>query len=138
MFITALLMSSAVQAFEPNQGPIHCTFPSEDVAKRAIEVTLEPKPSLKDQPGLWRVMMEMNGRLSLKASAQPITGTFERDVLIRGVTSRKSTYIIGLRDDGTAALNMATAVTGSGEPRKELRSGQCRGYETHINRWLPS
>lgn len=138
MILTALLLATAIDQYEPVTGPIHCSFPPGDVAARSIEVTLDPRPSLKDQPGLWRVMMDMNGKLSLRASAQPIRGTSERDVLIRGVTRKKSTYIIGLRDDGTAALNMATPVEGSPDPRKELRAGVCRGFEPHIDRWLPS
>ena len=138
MMLAAMLLGATIEAYEPQSGPIHCTFPARDVAAQAIEVTLDPRPSLKDQPDLWRVMMEMNGRLSLRASAQPIHTTAERDILIRGVTQKKSTYIIGLRADGTAALNMATRVAGQADPRKELREGVCRGHETHIDRWLPS
>lgn len=138
MLISAMLLSSAIGTYEPQKEPIQCHFPSVDAASQAIRVTLDPRPSLKDQPELWRVIMQMNGKLSVRASAQPIDGTRERDILIRGVTKRKSTYIIGLRDDGTAALNMATRMDGNGDPRKETRQGVCHGFEAHINRWLPS
>ena len=63
---------------------INCDFPGEDVAQKPIHVVLEPRPSLKDRPGLFRVRMLMNGRISLTGAAQPIPTTDERDVLIRG------------------------------------------------------
>lgn len=138
MFVAAMLMSSMIDAYSPEAGPIYCRFPGEEVASRTIEVVLEPRPSLKDQPGLWRVIMEMNGKMSMRASAKPIASTAERDVLIRGVSKRKSTYIIGLRDDGSAALNMNTRRVGGDEFRKTTRAGKCFGHEDYINRWLPS
>ena len=135
--ISALLLSTMIDAFEPDTN-IRCSFPGEGAAQRPIEIVLNPRPSLKDQPGLWRVIMEMNGRMSLRGAAQPILTTEERDILIRGVTARKSTYIIGLRDDGSAALRMNTRKPGAIEARQSSRTGTCFGHESFIDRWLPS
>lgn len=117
---------------------IKCAFPGEDLAQKPIHVVLEPRPSLKDQPGLFRVMMEMNGRVSLRAMAQPIASTAERDVLIRGRVGTSSTYTVGLRDDGRAAFNMQTRTSEDAEVNKLTRIGECRGFETYIMKWLPS
>lgn len=116
---------------------IQCDFPGQNPAEKSIRVVLDPRPSLKDQPGLFRVMMDLNGRVSVKASAQPIQSTDDRDVLIRGITKRKSMYTIGLRDDGKAALNMQMRQAGAEDVSKSTRLGECRGHEAHLERWLP-
>lgn len=87
---------------------------------------------------MFRVMMMMNDRLSLKAAAQPILSTEDRDILIRGTTRRKSMYTIGIRDDGNAALNMQTRDARTNDVSKSTRVGTCHGHETVIERWLPS
>lgn len=138
MMLAAMLMGSMIDAWEPQGNAFKCTFPGEDAAARPIEVILDPRPSLKDRPGLWRVIMEMNGKLSLRAAARPIETTDARDVMIRGTTGRKSTYVIGLREDGSAALRMATILKDAAEPLKTSREGQCVGFETHLDRWIPS
>jgi len=137
MFLTTVLLTTMVDAYAPD-ATIHCTFPGQGASQRPIEIVLDPRPSLKDRPGLWRVMMEMNGKMSLRGAAQPIKATAERDILIRGITTRKSTYVIGLRDDGSAALRMDTRAKGANESRRTSRAGKCHGHENHIDRWLPS
>ena len=102
-----------------------------------IRVLLEPKPSLKDQPGLYRVMMRMDGGIALKALAQPIPGTEDRDVMIRGRQGKVAMFTIGLRDDGAAAFNIQKRVRTDADVVKQTRTGACRGHELHINRWLP-
>ena len=136
--LNALILTVFVETFAPmGSTAIHCDFPGRDAAETSIHVTLDPQPSLKDQPGLYRVTMGLNGRMSLKASAQPIHSTEDRDILIRGITARKSMYTIGLRDDGVAALNMQTKRAGDDEVSKATRIGACRNFEAQLDRWLP-
>ncbi len=131
--ITALLLTMAVNGYG-DTTTITCNFPSEDADEAAIHVVLEPRPSLKDQPGLYRVMIDLGPRGSLKAAAQPILATEERDILIRGTTKRKSMYSIGLREDGSAAFNVQQL--DQADAAKTTRIGACRGHEAHIDRWL--
>lgn len=126
-----LIVSMFMEALAPEAAAIKCEFPAETVTEKAISITLEPRPSLKDQPGLFRVLMDLNhGAVSVRAAAQPITSTDDRDILVRGVTARRSIYTIGLREDGMAALNMKT------KSADTTRVGACRNFETHFNRWL--
>ncbi len=131
--ITALLLSLAVQGYGDTAN-FTCNFPSANGNEETIHVILEPRPSLKDQPGLFRVMMSFGDEGSLRAAAQPILATDDRDILIRGTTRRKSMYTIGLREDGTAAFNLQQL--GAGTEDKTTRIGACRGHEAHIDRWL--
>lgn len=117
-------------------GPIHCDFPSTDGAPPLIYVKLEPRPSLKDQPGLFRVAMTLNGQGPLRASAKPIATTQDRDVLIQGRTKRLHTYSLGLRDDGKAALNISKPSASPDEVIKTTRVGNCLGHRPHLERWL--
>lgn len=128
--LKAMIVTMVMEALAPGTEAIRCEFPSDDNTKQPISVVLDPRPSLKDQPGLFRVMMDLNGALSVRAAAQPIMTTDERDVLVRGITPRKSVYTIGLRDDGMAALNMKT------ESADQTRVGACRNFESHFERWL--
>ena len=113
---------------------IQCDFPGEHTAERTIQVRLEPRPSLKDQPELFRVIMEMNGVISLRGTAQPIRATKERDVMIRGLRGTDASYTLGLREDGQAAIHVRTAR--DGDDGALTRTGACEGYEAHIERWL--
>ena len=134
----AFIVTVLVEAFSTGSPKIQCDFPGVDAAEKPIRVLLEPRPSLKDQPGLFRVIMDLNGKMSLKAAAQPILSTEDRDILIRGITKKQSMYTIGLRDDGKAALNMQTRPLGGGEARKSTRLGECHGHEAHLEKWLQS
>lgn len=118
-------------------GPIYCDFPSTDGTSKLIYVELEARPSLKDQPGLYRVAMKLNGQGPLRASATPITTTQDRDVLIQGRSKRHYTYSLGLRDDGKAALNISKPGASADEVIKTTRVGDCRGHSVHMQRWLP-
>ena len=134
--LTALLLSLVVNG---NDGPpqIICTFPSTNEDQKPIHIVLEPKPSLKDQPGLYRVMMDFDGHLTVRASAQPIMATTDPDILIRGITKKQNMYSLGLRADGTAAFNIQR----QSEQKlvdKRTRIGECRGHEAQFNRWLSS
>lgn len=136
--LNALILVAFVETFGTGPTAIKCDFPGEAMTQKPIQIVLEPRPSLKDRPGLFRVAMVLNGQTSMKALAQPIAGTDDRDIMIRGISRRKSTVTIGLRDDGAAALNMKTRKSGSDEVSQSTRLGECRDFETHINRWLPS
>ena len=134
--LTALLLSLAVDGAD-SAASITCMFPSQTSEQKPIHIALEPRPSLKDQPGLYRVMMDFDGHLTVRAAAQPILATSDPDILIRGITAKKNMYSIGLRADGTAAFNIQR----SNEEKlvdKRTRIGECRGHETYIDRWLSS
>ena len=98
---------------------------------------LEPKPSLKDQPGLFRVQMDLNGKVSVTASAQPILATEDRDIMIRGLSEKQAMYTIGFREDGRAALNMEMLRESDSKILTATRIGACRDFEAHLDRWLP-
>lgn len=134
----AMLFSVMLSGVEAETRSITCEFPGRDSAEKRIIVTLEPRPSLKDQPGKFRVIMDLNERVTVRAAAAPITSTEERDILIRGITRKKSMYTIGLRDDGAAALNMQTKKAGAEEVTKSTRTGTCRGFDALLEKWLPS
>jgi hypothetical protein len=136
--LNALILFVFVESAATENGTIRCEFPGKEGNEKPIHVVLEPNPSLKDQPGLYRVMMELNGRPSLRALAQPITTTAERDVMIRGLHGETTLYTVGLRDDGTAALNLKFGRSRDELENKLTRTGECRGFEAHLNRWLPS
>ena len=131
--LTALLLALSFNGYDGGT-PITCDFPAEDAAGKSIRVVLEPRPSLKDQPGLYRVFMDFDGLVSVRAAAQPISATAERDILIRGITRKNAMYSIGLRDDGIAAFNIQPAEGDSRE--KSTRLGECHGHKAHIDRWL--
>ena len=131
--LTALLLATTINGYGIGT-PITCNFPAETPGGKAINVVLDPRPSLKDQPGLYRVFMDFDGIVSVRAAAQPISTTDERDILIRGMTHRNAMYSIGLRDDGVAAFNIQPLDTETG--KKSTRLGECRGHEAHIDRWL--
>ena len=132
--LVAMIMQTATLG---TGGPIHCDFPSPDGASKLIYVELEPRPSLQDQPGDFRVAMKLNGEGTLRASAKPIASTQDRDVLIQGRTVRHLTYSLGLRDDGKAALNISTPGASDAEVIKTTRIGDCHGHTVHMQRWLP-
>ena len=67
--VNALILLVFIE-FLANEGTaIRCEFPSPDMTEAPIRVLLEPRPSLKDQPGLYRVMMRMDNGTALKALA---------------------------------------------------------------------
>lgn len=131
--LVAMMMQTTT--IEPD-GPIYCDFPSPDGGTQLIYVELEPRPSLKDQPGHYRVAMTLNGQGPLHASATPITTTKDRDVLIQGRTKRQHTYSLGLREDGKAALNIAKPGASAEEVIKTTRIGDCHGHSIHLQKWL--
>ena len=125
--LVLMLLTGPLQAGQPEA--IQCEFPGNTDTEQAILVSVAPQPSLRDRPGLFRVQMEMNGVYTMAASVQPISGTDERDVMIRTSTGG-STLAIGLRDDGRAALSLKAT---SGDA---TRTGDCRGYDRYLRRWL--
>ena len=135
--VNALILLVFIEFLASEGTAIRCEFPSPDMTEAPIRVLLEPKPSLKDQPGLYRVMMRMDGGTAMKALAQPITGTEDRDVMIRGRQGKAAMFTIGLRDDGAAAFNIQKRVRTDADVVKQTRTGACYGHEMHINRWLP-
>lgn len=134
--LKALLLTIIANAHGAN-GPITCDFPSFETGETPIRVVLEPKPSLKDQPGLFRVQMDLNGKVSVTASAQPILATEDRDIMIRGLSEKQAMYTIGFREDGRAALNMEMLRESDSKILTATRIGACRDFEAHLDRWLP-
>lgn len=115
-----------------DQSAISCRF--ERPARPDVVVSLEPLPSLKDQPGLFYLRMTFEGHPSLTATVRPIATTPERDVLIRAVARQATFYTIGLDAQGTAAFNMMHSTDPGGQ---ETFVGNCRSFEQHLARWIP-
>jgi hypothetical protein len=136
--LKAMILTLIVDTLGMGSDDIKCNFPGNESTDKPIQVVLNPRPSLKDQPGLFRVIMEMNGAMSVRAAAQPIDSTTDRDIIIRGRTAGKSIYTIGLRDDGNAALNMKTRRADDPDVHEATRVGTCRNYQEYIDRWLSS
>ena len=125
MALFALLTSVAVGG----AAPIACTFRGESWQEPVVAVQLEPVPSLKDRPGLYRVMMHL-GAQKVRANAQPIDTTADQDVMIRAKAGAETYYTIGLREDGAAAMHVAH--DGSGR----TLTGQCQYHERWFPGWL--
>jgi hypothetical protein len=135
--LETIIVIAMLQSVEGLPKGIHCDFPAAGNGGKPMRVVLDPLPSLKDQPGLYRVMMEIEGKLTLKAAVQPIPSTKDRDVLIRAKIPREAVVTLGMRADGAAALTMSTPGA-QATKAQSTRIGACKGAEHHINRWLPS
>ena len=133
MWETALLVMT-LQTMDMGPNGFSCDFPAVDADQQGITLTLNDRPSLKDQPGLFRVEVKMDGHETLLATAQPITTTAERDALVLAHTKAKSVLTVGFREDGKAALSLRESATGEAE----TWIGSCRGFEGPLNRWLAS
>ncbi len=133
MWEIALLVMT-LQTTDMGPGGFSCDFPAVDADQKGITMTLNDRPSLKDQPGLYRVELHMDGHGALLATAQPITTTEERDALVLAHTAAKSVVTVGFRDDGRAALSLRESA--NSEP--ETWIGRCRGFEGPLKRWLGS
>lgn len=125
MSLFALLSSLTITGSDG----IDCTFSGETWAEPVVAVTLEPVPSLKDRPGLYRVMMQI-GTARVRGNAQPITTTAEPDVMIRAKAGAETYYTIGLRQDGIAAM----LVSQGGDAR--TLTGLCQHHETWFPGWI--
>ncbi len=128
MLVVTMLEGAQIEA-----TGIECRFPQMSEEHRVIHLKLDPMPSLKDQPGLYRVMMNLNGKMKMKAQAQPIETTGHRDVLVLARSKSETIYTLGMRDDGSAALTMRR-----NDEVAPARIGSCRGHEALMNAWVPS
>lgn len=134
--IKAMLLAMSASSYS-GETPITCVFPSLGAHQKSLRIVLDPKPSLKDQPGLYRVMIDFGSDVTIRAAAQPLHTTEADDILIRGGTRNKQLYTIGLRADGYAAFNIRN-LGGGNEVDKRTRIGECHGHEAHVARWLSS
>ena len=132
MWETVLLVLT-LQTTEAAASGFSCDFQALDGAQKGISMTFNDRPSLKDQPGLYRVEVHMDGHDALLATAQPITTTDERDALVLA-RPNGAVMTVGVREDGQAAMSLRH--TAAGEP--ETWIGTCRGYEGPLQRWLAS
>ena len=111
-------------------APISCAMTARDTDQPiTISVTLEPVPSLKDRPGLYRVMMGI-GDTKLTANAQPMTDTTEDDVMFRAKAGSETSYTLGLRRDGAAAMYVAR------QGANVTLTGHCQRHERWFHGWL--
>lgn len=108
---------------------ISCTFAGETPAEPVLAVTMEPVPSLKDRPGLYRVILSL-GDGSVRGNAQPIASQESDAVMIRAKNGASSYYTIGLRRDGMAAMHVS-----EGDARVTL-TGRCQHHEPWVAGWL--
>ena len=135
--LETIIVIAMLQSVEGLPTGIHCEFPAAETNGKAMRVVLDPMPSLKDQPGLYRVMMEIEGKMTLKAAVQPIQSTAERDVIVMAKSTKSAVVTLGMREDGAAAMTMRLAGQQTAETQS-TRIGACFGAEHHINLWLPS
>ncbi|MEL7026686.1 MAG: hypothetical protein AAGO57_05575 [Pseudomonadota bacterium] len=125
MALFAILTAAAIGG----DGDIACRFSSDDTKISPIEMTLSPVPSLKDRPGIYRVMMAV-GEAKLRANAQPMIETADADVMVRAKASSGMTYTVGLRWDGAAAMYVARPGGGV------TFTGWCQHHENWFPTWL--
>ncbi len=133
--LEALLLGAVIETTGIGPKPLACSFPGAYPGEPAIEVTLTPRPSLKDLPGLFRVEMALTGGLRLPAAAQPITSTEGQDVLVRAGRAAGVHYTLGIDLEGHAAFNMLVHGSASEASREATRTGRCRNHERYIERW---
>ena len=60
-----LAVVAMLQGYNVQGNAIECVFPPTGTGSKTIRVSLEPSPSLKDRPGLFRVMMTFSGSVRL-------------------------------------------------------------------------
>ncbi|MEO1238145.1 MAG: hypothetical protein AAFW64_00500 [Pseudomonadota bacterium] len=126
MALFALLTAFTVSG----DTPISCSMTAIDTdTPLTIAVTLDPVPSLKDRPGLYRVMMGI-GDNKLTANAQPMTETVEDDVMFRAKAGNNAVYTLGLRRDGAAAMYVVQ------QGANVTLTGQCQRHERWFHGWL--
>lgn len=126
MALFALLTAFSVSG----DAPISCAMTARDTDQPlSIAVSLDPVPSLKDRPGLYRVMMHV-GDTKLTANAQPMTDTAEDDVMFRAKAEAGTSYTLGLRRDGAAAMYVAR------QGASVTLTGQCQRHERWFPGWL--
>lgn len=126
--IDAFVVSAALAA--GLRSDIQCSFRGVEKDPGTVTLTVDPRPSLKDRPGLYRVMIAVEGR-RIRGHAQPLHSTEERDVLIRARTATNSVYSLGIRDDGAAAFFVAE---GKGDGLTFV--GRCKYHERWLSDWV--
>ena len=114
-------------------GDITCDFPPEDPSGTHLSVALKPAPSLRDRPGFFRAKLSIGNRDSLQATLSPIEITEARDMSLTAKGTDNLVYVMGLQDDGQAAINIRL----QGTRASETRVGTCDGLDPYMNHWLP-
>ncbi len=137
MMSLGLVLLAMIETAGLQEPVMRCAFPALEEGHDPIEIVMKGRPSLKDLPGLYRVEMEINGT-GIRAEAQPIIGTKERDVLVRANTGTATFYAVGVNERGTAALNVVWPETDEAPERRMTRAGQCWNYERYIQTWSTS
>lgn len=119
-----------------------CDFPARSADQNPLAVEVRARPSLKDQPGLYRAMMDVSTEddlIQMRAAAQPLSSKKSRGVLVSGKApdraSGKAHFVIGVDDGGAAALSITY---GDQDPPLQLtRTGTCRNHARYLRRWAP-
>jgi hypothetical protein len=134
MPIGAFLVTAFIETLSPE--PLACTFPAPEPDRPPISLSVEARPSLMDRIDRFRVRVLLPKSGEIVGHARPIDRTADRDVLIRTRTAGKAFLTIGLRDDGSAALDFLRVTSSDGFERVETREGACRDYHDVLDRWL--
>jgi hypothetical protein len=135
MLFPILLGSAGLGVAEINSDPISCAFKGMDVADPELRINVEPVADpFSSTPGLYKIRLALQGE-DIRGSAVPFLKSDARDVVMRAVTANKTTYIIALRDDGTAIMKSKGA---KADAVVETRNGICENFEAHLNQWLAS
>lgn len=111
-------------------APISCQMTAQDTqTPLVLPITVKPVPSLKDQPDSFRIVMHV-GKTELLGHASSMPDTAEDDMMFRANATDTTSYILGLRNDGAAAMYVAqngVSVT---------LTGWCDGQEPWFRGWL--
>ena len=131
--MTTALLTLMMGTTLTGTGDITCDFPPDDAAGTHLSVALRPAPSLRDRPGFFRAKLSIGNRDSLQATLSPIEITKARDMGLTAKGNDNLIYVMGLQDDGQAAINIRL----QGTKASETRTGTCNGIDKHMNHWLP-
>ena len=133
-----LILTMLLETLGTEPRPLACTFPADRPDRSHLEVLVTARPSLKDLPGLYRVRMEVDGKLHISGAAQPLSSTEGRDVIVRATMDRQVYYTLGVDETGAAALNVMDTAVVDEEPAEVTRVGHCRNYQPYLRTWAPS
>jgi len=106
-----------------------CRFTSDNAPPTMISVRPEAETN---HPGLFRVRLWVEGQ-PLVGSAIALDKTAERDVVVRGIGRDKTTWLIALRDNGTAYLQTKA---NTAEEQPTGAKGSCTHYQDAMDVWL--
>ncbi len=137
MAFTSLILTALLSAANPTLEPpaMACRFAPDNAP--ATWISLRPEAETK-RPGLFTVRLWVQGQAVI-GNAVALEKTEARDVVVRGVTGDKTTWLIAIRDNGAAFLRTSGASTGTGDEQASMIAarGACTNFQSAMDIWLP-